>query len=213
MFCVGYMLTRSRMMKHTRLWQDNLYEDGFQSVKWGYLELMKQPCMHMWCVCAHVLREIKLYPTLAIVTSLNLDLFIFHSKWRKRILGPICTAQGSQVQKPLCWEPESSESKLALWRGDSALGKPLGLSIAKLGCLAEQSSRVTHTPVLPLSSAIIPSSFCHQWSTLSTPPPVFFLLLLCFKYSLQMLISYFLFFDCWNPPLLTHQCSEPDLAV
>lgn len=174
MFYVGYTLTRSRMMKHTRLWQGNLYEDGFQSVKWGYLELMKQPCMHMWCVCEHVLREIKLYPTLAIVTSLNLDLFIFHSKWRKRILGPICTTQGSQVQKPLCWEPESSESKLALWRGDSALGKPLGLSIAKLGCLAEQSSSVTHTPVLPLSSAIIPSSFCHQWSTLSTPQPVFF---------------------------------------
>lgn len=36
--------------------------------------------MHMWCVSVHVSGKVKLYPTLAVGTSLNLDLFVFHSQ-------------------------------------------------------------------------------------------------------------------------------------
>lgn len=70
------MLIRGRVTKPTWLQQGHWY--GWVSVH--KVELVQQPHVHMSCVSVCILRKVKLYPTLAVGTSLNLDLFVFHSQ-------------------------------------------------------------------------------------------------------------------------------------
>ena len=64
-------------MKHTWWQQGNLHVSGFQWIKQGYLELVEQLWVHVQCTRVCVSGKVKLYPTLAVGTCLNLDLFVF----------------------------------------------------------------------------------------------------------------------------------------
>lgn len=164
-------------------------------------------CASVVCECARIGESKALFHAGSRNKPSSGHICISFPEWRKRVLGSICTAYGSQVQRPLCWEPESSESNPAPRRGGTALGEPLGSSTAGLGWLLEPPQAAGGAPAPPTHPSfhhppasshplfLLPSAL-HFFSPLTG----FFLLLSSSNYSLPMLISGFLFLDCCNPP-------------